>query len=87
VIIFPGIDHRFALSAVPWFVSLAGDAVVVLALLIMFFVFRENTYTSGIIEVEAGRKVVSTGPYAMVRHPMYTGAFIMLLGVPLVLGS
>jgi protein-S-isoprenylcysteine O-methyltransferase Ste14 len=50
-------------------------------------VFKENTFTSATIETGAEQKVVSTGPYAVVRHPMYIGALIMLLGVPLALGS
>jgi len=87
VIVFPGIDHRFAWSAVPALVVAAGDFLVVLGFLIIFFVFRENTFASATIEVDAEQKVVSTGPYATVRHPMYIGALIMLAGVPVALGS
>ena len=68
-------------------VNVLGDALVALGLLMVFFVFRENTYTSAIIEVDADQQVISTGPYARVRHPMYLGALVMLLGVPLALGS
>ncbi len=85
--ILPGLDHRFGWSAVPLPVILAGDALVALGLLIVFFVFRENSYTSAVIEVGAEQKIVSTGPYALVRHPMYSGALLMLIGVPLALGS
>lgn len=53
----------------------------------VFLVLRENTYAAGTIEVEQGQQVISTGPYALVRHPMYAGALIMLLGIPLALGS
>jgi protein-S-isoprenylcysteine O-methyltransferase Ste14 len=87
VIILPAIDHRFSWSAPPLFAVLAGDGLVALGLLFIFFVFKENTYTSGVIEVDAEQKVVSTGPYALVRHPMYVGAIIMLVGIPLALGS
>ena len=87
VIVFPAIDHRFAWSRVPPYVGLAGDALVALGLLIIFFVFKENTFTSGVIEVHPEQKVISTGPYTLVRHPMYIGALVMLLGVPLALGS
>lgn len=86
-IVLPAVDHRFGWSAVPWSVVLAGDALIALGFLVTFFVFRENTFAAAIIEVDAGQKVVSTGPYAFVRHPMYTGGLIMLLGVPLALGS
>ena len=55
--------------------------------MIVFIVFKANTYTSGIIEVAPEQKVISTGPYAVVRHPMYSGALLMLFGIPLALGS
>jgi len=61
--------------------------LVVVGLLIVFFVFKENSYTSAIIEVDKKQKVIASGPYAVVRHPMYGGALIMLLGVPIALGS
>ena len=54
---------------------------------IVFIVFKANSYTSGIIEVAPEQNVISTGPYAVVRHPMYSGALLMLIGVPLALGS
>jgi protein-S-isoprenylcysteine O-methyltransferase Ste14 len=60
---------------------------MVLGFVITLEVFKTNTYTSGIIEVMAEQKVISTGPYAVVRHPMYAGALIMLFGIPLALGS
>jgi protein-S-isoprenylcysteine O-methyltransferase Ste14 len=87
VLAFPAFDHRFSWSPVPPYVAVAGDVLVVLGLLIVFLVFKENTYTAGVITVEAGQKVISTGSYARVRHPMYAGALVMLLGVPLALGS
>lgn len=86
-IVFPAIDHRFAWSAVPPYVAVAGDVLVALGYLIIFFVFQENTFASATIEVDAEQRVVSTGPYKLVRHPMYAGALIMLLGVPLALAS
>jgi protein-S-isoprenylcysteine O-methyltransferase Ste14 len=87
VIVFPAVDHRFGWSSVPLPVALAGDALVTLGLLIIFFVFKENTFTSSVIEVDPEQRVIATGPYALVRHPMYVGALVMLLGVPLALGS
>jgi protein-S-isoprenylcysteine O-methyltransferase Ste14 len=86
-IAFPALDHRFGWSAVPASVAIAGNVLVALGFLVIFFVFKENTFTSGVIEVDPDQKVVSAGPYALVRHPMYTGALIMLAGVPLALGS
>jgi protein-S-isoprenylcysteine O-methyltransferase Ste14 len=87
VIVFPSVDHRLRWSSVPIPVAIAGDALVMLGFLITFLVFKENTFTSSTIEVEPGQKVISTGPYALLRHPMYVGALLMLLGVPLALGS
>jgi protein-S-isoprenylcysteine O-methyltransferase Ste14 len=87
VIALPAIDHRFGWSRVPPYLSVAGDLLVAIGFLVIFYVFKENTYASAIIEVGAGQKVITTGPYAIVRHPMYIGALIMLIGMPLALGS
>ena len=87
LLVFPAIDHRLGLSRAPIWADLAGDVLVVLGFLVVFLVFRENTFTSGIIEVAEDQKVISTGPYGIVRHPMYVGALVLLLGTPLALGS
>jgi protein-S-isoprenylcysteine O-methyltransferase Ste14 len=87
VLIFPVLDHRFGWSVAPPYVNIAGDFLIAIGFYIVFLVFKENTHTSALVEVEAGQKVVSTGPYAFVRHPMYIGALILLLGTPLALGS
>ena len=87
VMLVPAFDHRFAWSAVPTHVVVAGNVLVVLGFFVVFLVFKENTFTSAIIELSSEQKVVATGPYALVRHPMYIGALIMLVGVPLALGS
>jgi protein-S-isoprenylcysteine O-methyltransferase Ste14 len=81
------VDHRLGWSTVPLAVVVLGDVLVALGLLAVFRVFKENTFTSATIEVGAEQWVISTGPYALVRHPMYAGALVMLLGVPLALGS
>jgi protein-S-isoprenylcysteine O-methyltransferase Ste14 len=80
-------DHRAGWSRVPPAIVVAGDAIVVVGQFIIFLVFRVNTFTSAIIEVDRDQRVVSTGPYAVVRHPMYAGSLVMLLGVPIALGS
>jgi protein-S-isoprenylcysteine O-methyltransferase Ste14 len=87
LVVLPALDHRYAWSHMPPYVSLAGDALVVLGWLAIFFVFKENTFTSATIELAPDQKVISTGPYALVRHPMYAGALVMLLGIPIALGS
>lgn len=85
--VIPALDHRFAWSFVPAPVVISGEVLVILGLLIVFLVFRENTFTSATIEIASEQRVVSSGPYSTVRHPMYVGALIMLFGIPLALGS
>jgi protein-S-isoprenylcysteine O-methyltransferase Ste14 len=85
--VFPALDHRFAWSHVPPYAALAGDVLVVLGWLAIFLVFKENTFASATIELAPDQKVISTGPYALVRHPMYAGGLVMLLGIPIALGS
>ena len=87
LVLVPSLDHRFRWSSVPTYLVAASDIFVVLGLLIIFLVFKENSYTSGIIEVNEGQNVISTGPYSLVRHPMYSGGLLMLLFTPLALGS
>ena len=81
------LDHRFGWSAVPTYIVIAGDVLVALGILIIFFVFRENTFAASTVQVAADQKVVSTGLYGLVRHPMYVGGLVFLLGIPLALGS
>lgn len=87
VLIFSAFDHRFAWSEVPPYASLLGDVLVALGLFIDLFVFRENSYGASTIQTVEGQKVISTGLYALVRHPMYVGVLVMMIGVPLALGS
>ena len=82
-----GLDRHFGWSHVPDAVAIIGDLLVLLGLWIVFLVFRENSYTAGTVEVSSGQTVIATGPYARVRHPMYSGSLVMLLGIPLALGS
>jgi protein-S-isoprenylcysteine O-methyltransferase Ste14 len=86
-VVISAIDHRYAWSAVPPYLVATGDILVALGFLINFFVFKENTFASAIIEIGTGQKVIATGPYALVRHPMYLGWLVTFLGVPLALGS
>jgi protein-S-isoprenylcysteine O-methyltransferase Ste14 len=82
------LDHRFGWSpAVPAAVSILGNALGVLGILVHFFVVRENRFAAATVDVVEGQTVVSTGPYAIVRHPMYSGAILTMAGTPLALGS
>ncbi len=82
-----GLNYRFGWIVLPKAVVIAASAVFVLAYLLYAEVLRENTYLSRTIEVQAGQKVVDTGLYGLVRHPMYSATLIMFYMVPLILGS
>ncbi len=85
--LIPGFDKRFGWSSVPLEVIVAADAIILAGYMVFVLVLRENRYASRIIEVEQKQKVVTTGPYAVVRHPMYSGALLMYGFSPLALGS
>lgn len=85
--IVPGLDYRFHWSYVQTVVSLVSDGFVALGFFIVFLVFRENSFTSAIIEVSDQQQVIASGPYSVVRHPMYAGAILLLIFTPLALGS
>ena len=87
VFIIPGLDYRFHWSSVPLAVVIIADIIVLAGYLIFFLVIKENTYASRIIEVEKGQKVISTGPYSIIRHPMYLGLLLLYLFSPIALGS
>ena len=71
LLVIPALDHRFQWSTVSTAIVLIGDALVVIGFYFIFRVHRENTFTSATIEIAENQTVVSTGPYAIVRHPMY----------------
>jgi len=85
--VFPAFDHRFGWSPVPPYVSIIGNGLIVLGYLFIFFVVKENSYAASTIQVMENQRVISTGPYALVRHPMYAGALVLIIGMPLALGS
>ncbi|HLG79969.1 MAG TPA: isoprenylcysteine carboxylmethyltransferase family protein [Bradyrhizobium sp.] len=87
LLLLPGLDHRFGWSHMPAAVAVAGDLLMLLGWVGIFRVFQENSFTSSTIELAADQRVISTGPYGIVRHPMYAAALVMLLGIPISLGS
>ena len=86
-IVLPVVDYRRSLSRVPGWVSIVGDAIIIFSFLSIFWVIKTNSWAASNIRVEAGQKVIDTGPYAYVRHPMYAAAVLLFVGMPLALGS
>ena len=87
MLVVPALDHRLGWSKMPLYVPIAGDVLVAVGFLIIFLVYKENTFASATIEIAPDQKVISTGLYALVRHPMYMGALLLLVGMSLSLGS
>jgi protein-S-isoprenylcysteine O-methyltransferase Ste14 len=87
IFLIPGFDKYYNWSEVPLFLKIIADIFVLAGYLIVIRVFRENSYTSRVIEVDSGQRVISTGPYAIVRHPMYAGNLLMYGFTPVALGS
>jgi protein-S-isoprenylcysteine O-methyltransferase Ste14 len=91
-LLLPGLDYRWGwsrtyLQAVPLWLTMVAQALVLGGLLLMAWVMKVNSFAARTIQVEAGQKVISTGPYRMVRHPLYLGGVVMWLSTPLALGS
>ena len=87
IFVVSALDYRFKWSPAPIAIVIVGDIAVVIGFFITFLVVKENTFASATIEVSEGHEVVSTGLYSIVRHPMYSGGLLILLGTPLALGS
>ncbi len=85
--IVPALDRRFGWSNVPYWLSIAGDLLILAGLRMVFAVFKANSFASATVQVVSNQKVISTGPYAIVRNPMYASAAVYLIGVSLALGS
>jgi protein-S-isoprenylcysteine O-methyltransferase Ste14 len=86
-IVLSALDFRFGWSAVPAAISVVGDVLVAVGLGIAMLVTIQNGYASANIAVESGQELVSTGFYGVVRHPMYFGNVVLMVGIPLALGS
>lgn len=85
--LLPGLDHRFGWSHLPVWLTILSQAFVLGGWAMVFWVMKVNHFAASTIEVEAGQHVVSTGPYSIVRHPMYLGIGVMFLFSTLALGS
>jgi len=87
MVVVSALDHRFGWSSVPTAISLVGDVLVAVGLGVVVLVIIQNNHAATTVRVEEGQTVVSTGLYGLVRHPMYTGNLIMMVGIPLAVGS
>jgi protein-S-isoprenylcysteine O-methyltransferase Ste14 len=87
LLVIPGFDYRFGWSRVPLYIVIAGDFLTALGLYITFLAYKANTFAFATVQVTPNQKVISTGPYAVLRHPMYAGGSLYLFGTPLALGS
>lgn len=81
------LDVHYSWSSVPAAVALAGDVLVAAGLLLVLLTFSANQFAAATVQVEAGQTVISKGPYALIRHPMYSGMLLVILGAPLAIGS
>ena len=86
-IVVSALDFRFGWSSVPAAISVIGDVLVALGLGISMIVTVQNGYAAANVKVESGQDLVSTGLYGVVRHPMYFGNVVLMIGIPLALGS
>jgi protein-S-isoprenylcysteine O-methyltransferase Ste14 len=87
LLVVPALDHRFGWTPVPASISVIGAGLVAFGFFLVFVVLKENTYGASTIQVVEGQTVISTGPYALVRHPMYAAALLLVAGMPPALGS
>lgn len=88
LLVLSGLDAvRFGWSDIPLYLEVAGFVLVSISLAGVFLVMKENTYLFRIVKVVKGQKVIETGPYSVVRHPMYSSFMVMMIGLPLALGS
>ncbi|MHA2296107.1 MAG: methyltransferase family protein [Candidatus Hodarchaeales archaeon] len=87
IIVLPGFDYQFQWSPLPPLIVVLGFLGLILSYIIIFLVMRENSFASKGLTIHEGQEVITTGPYAIVRHPMYVGFTIMAICIPLALGS
>jgi len=87
LLVVPALDRRFGWSTVPVSAVVLGDVLVAIGYYFILLVYRVNSYTASTIQVTLGQTLISTGPYAIVRHPMYASGSLYIFGTPLALGS
>lgn len=85
--VLPGLDHRFGWSSVPPWLAIAGDLLILLSMWMVYRVFKANSFGSATVEIGKNQTVISNGPYAIVRNPMYASGAVYFIGLSLALGS
>lgn len=85
--IIAGLDYRFEWSAIPLILEIISAFIVLIGYLLFYMVMRQNSYASRVVEIQEKQKLIDTGLYGIVRHPMYFAAILMFMFMPLVLGS
>jgi protein-S-isoprenylcysteine O-methyltransferase Ste14 len=85
--IISGLDYRFHWSTIPFQIVILSAIIVLIGYILFFIVMRQNSYASRVVEIQEKQKVIDTGLYRIVRHPMYSGAILIFMFMPLVLGS
>ncbi|MBY8980744.1 MAG: isoprenylcysteine carboxylmethyltransferase family protein [Candidatus Lokiarchaeota archaeon] len=85
--LLPPFDYRYQWSPIPFIVEIVGLAIMNIGLIIMVIAMVQNAYASKLLDINKGQKLIDTGLYSHVRHPLYTGAIIMIIGLPIALGS
>jgi protein-S-isoprenylcysteine O-methyltransferase Ste14 len=83
ILLIPALDHRFGWSHAPLYIVVLGDILLIVGYYIVFLAFKVNSFASTTIEIATDQKVISTGVYSIVRHPMYLGALVAIFGTPL----
>jgi protein-S-isoprenylcysteine O-methyltransferase Ste14 len=87
VFVVPGLDHRFGWSSMPLWLVIIGNVLMLFSMWMGYRVFKANSYGSATVEIQKNQTVISSGPYAIVRNPMYTSASLYFIGMSLALGS
>ena len=86
-LVAPALDYRFHHAPLPTWTAIAGDALIAFGFYIVFRTFAVNSFASGVVERMDDQRLIDTGPYRLVRHPMYSGALLMFVAMPFALGS
>lgn len=85
--LIPGFDYRFGWSSVPFWLVIVSNIVILISYYLVFLSYKENAFAGRTVEIFEGQKVIDTGPYSVIRHPMYAGVIPLFLFIPLALGS